>query len=42
MKKKMIFAAYEYDDDWYEDSKYFRRCGNCEWVKGSNPRYTNC
>ena len=35
-------AAYEYDDDWYEDCKYFRRCGDCEWVKGSHPHYNNC
>lgn len=36
------FAAYEYDGDWYEDSKEFRRCGDCQWVKGTQPRYTQC
>ncbi|MDR2882310.1 MAG: NVEALA domain-containing protein [Alistipes sp.] len=36
------FAAYQYDDDWYEDSKNFRRCGDCEWVSGTKPQYTQC
>jgi hypothetical protein len=36
------FAAYEYDNDWYEDTKNFRRCGDCQWVSGTQPKYTNC
>ena len=36
------FAAYEYDDDWYQDDKNFRRCGDCEWVRGTRPQYTDC
>jgi len=39
---KCGYAVYEYDDDWYEDTKKFRRCGDCEWVSGSSPIYTNC
>lgn len=35
-------AAYQYDDDWYEDTVNFRRCGDCMWVRGTNPSYTNC
>lgn len=36
------FAAYQYDNDWYEDTKNFRRCGDCQWVVGTQPQYTNC
>ncbi len=36
------FAAYEYDNDWYEDTKNFQRCGDCHWVRGTQPSYTNC
>ncbi|MDR0537714.1 MAG: NVEALA domain-containing protein [Tannerellaceae bacterium] len=35
-------AAYEYNDNWYEDSKNFRRCGDCIWVRGTQPQYTTC
>ncbi|MDR1582929.1 MAG: NVEALA domain-containing protein [Prevotellaceae bacterium] len=36
------FAAYEYNNNWYEDTKTFRRCGDCTWVSGTSPQYTNC
>jgi hypothetical protein len=36
------FAAYEYNNNWYEDTKTFRRCGECVWVSGTSPQYTNC
>lgn len=36
------YAAYEYDNDWYEDTKNFRRCGDCQWVTGTQPKYTQC
>ena len=32
-------AVYEYDNDWYEDTKNFRRCGDCAWVQGTRPQY---
>lgn len=35
-------AVYEYDNDLFEDKKNFIRCGDCIWVKGSNPQYTTC
>ncbi|MDH6342885.1 hypothetical protein M2480_001460 [Parabacteroides sp. PFB2-12] len=35
-------AAYEYDNDWYEDTKDFMRCGDCEWKSGTSPQYTDC
>lgn len=35
-------AVYEYDNDLFEDKKNFIRCGDCIWVKGSNPPYTTC
>jgi len=36
------FAAYQYDGDWYEDTKNFQRCGDCEWVSGTKPQYREC
>lgn len=36
-------AAYEWDDDWYEDTKHFTKCQKgCPEGEGTNPKYMNC
>lgn len=36
------YGAYEYDDEFFENTKTFIRCGDCSWVSGTSPKYTNC
>lgn len=36
-------AAYEYDNDWYEDTKSFTKCqSGCPDAEGTTPKYTDC
>ena len=36
-------AAYEWDNDWYEDTKHFTRCmQGCPDGEGTSPKYINC
>lgn len=37
------YAAYEWDDDWYEDTKCFTKCvRGCPEKSGTSPKYTDC
>lgn len=37
------YAAYEWDNDWYEDTKNFIKCTtNCPEGSGTSPKYINC
>ena len=37
------YAAYEWDNDWYEDTKNFTRCvSGCPPQSGTNPQYMDC
>ena len=36
------YGAYEYDDEFFENTKTFIRCGDCSWASGTSPKYTNC
>lgn len=36
-------AVYEYDNDWYEDTKHFTRCQRgCPDAEGTSPKYIDC
>ena len=36
-------AVYEWDNDWYEDTKHFTRCmQGCPDGEGTSPKYMNC
>ena len=36
-------AAYEWDSDWYEDTKNFTKCrSGCPEGSGTEPKYMNC
>lgn len=36
-------AAYEWDSDWYEDTKNFTKCRRgCPEGSGTQPKYMNC
>ena len=36
-------AVYEWDNDWYEDTKHFTRCmQGCPDGEGTSPKYINC
>lgn len=36
-------AAYEWDSDWYEDTKNFTKCrSGCPEGSGTDPKYMNC
>lgn len=36
-------AAYEWDDDWYEDTKHFIKCAKgCPESGGTTPKYMEC
>lgn len=36
-------AAYEWDDDWHEDTKYFTKCAKgCPEGEGTTPKYMDC
>ena len=36
-------AAYEYDNDWYEDTKHFTKCqSGCPDAEGTSPKYIDC
>ncbi len=36
-------AAYEWDNDWYEDTKNFAKCrSGCPEGSGTSPKYMNC
>ncbi len=36
-------AAYEWDNDWWEDTKTFIKCkSGCPEGKGTSPKYTDC
>lgn len=37
------YAAYEWDDDWYEDTKSFTKCRRgCPEGEGTSPKYMDC
>jgi hypothetical protein len=37
------YAAYEWDDDWYEDTKSFIKCtSGCPEGSGTSPKYIHC
>ena len=37
------YSAYEWDDDWYEDTKNFTRCvSGCPTGSGTEPKYVLC
>lgn len=37
------YAAYELDDDWYEDTKKVTKCGKgCPETEGTEPKYIWC
>lgn len=37
------YAAYEWDNDWYEDTKHFIKCvSGCPEGSGTSPKYRNC
>lgn len=37
------YAAYEWDDDWYEDTKNFTKCkSGCPEGSGTSPKYIKC
>lgn len=37
------YAVYEWDNDWYEDSKSFTRCvSGCPTGSGTEPKYVQC
>lgn len=37
------YAAYEWDQDWYEDTKHFTKCINgCPEGEGTSPKYVQC
>ncbi len=37
------YAAYEWDNDWYEDTKNFIKCKNgCPDGSGTSPKYIDC
>ena len=37
------YAAYEWDNDWYEDTKHFIKCTTgCPEGSGTSPKYIHC
>lgn len=37
------YAAYEWDNDWYEDTKSFSKCKKgCPEGSGTSPKYISC
>lgn len=37
------YAAYEWDNDWYEDTKNFMVCrSGCPIEQGTSPKYRDC
>ncbi len=37
------YAAYEWDQDWYEDTKHFTKCiQGCPEGEGTSPKYKQC